>query len=631
MDSSHAPEATPAPATSSLTASYRMIPHIANPYFFGRETEMRRMERVLLPTRDTKLTVFSIVGIGGVGKSQLALHFAYSHLDDFNAVFWIPAETNFKITQTFEEIGTEAGLFEPNSNQGSLEAVAQKTKKWLRSREKPFLLIFDNVESMQTLQQYLPAGGRGSIIITTRNQNLFQPPITAWTHLKCFDDEEGKEFLLKNLPQESMNGDDTDTKRATMISQACGGLPLALSQVHRFIGALNLSLEEANVKFSALETFVNVSSDLNRLPQPDYYHQTGVPSLWDEPLEALNPSCSAIVRFVAFLDPDDMPEVFLRSFSTRDIQKKEQQTASVAPSELSGQIMTLLDTSLIYRASKSHTFSMHRLLQQTIIQRLDQAQRTDLFRSALEIIDDGFPDYDDSDRLVTSWLQCKHVLPHVTRLSTLCTHPELIEPDTLLKLGELLERAAWYLQERAARDEAAQLLERALSVAKAGLQLVNKTPETSRSDRSSTKTTVQSDLEELLSVIMNSLGTLELGRGHFDKAQALFNDAISRREDMGFVDRETIYMKRNVGIALLSSNSVQEALDMFKESLALVEDRLAISDNPRQFHDDLAFSYGSLAFGLIATGKLDEAWDAAARSTELLKQTYDLNSPRIGE
>lgn len=128
MGSSHSSQ--PAPVAA---ASYRIIPLVANISFFGRETEMQMMEKVLLPERDTRLTVFSILGIGGVGKSQLALHFTYRHLNHFNAIFWIPAETSVKIKGAFEEIGTEVGLLEPNGGQGNLEAVAQRTKKWLRN------------------------------------------------------------------------------------------------------------------------------------------------------------------------------------------------------------------------------------------------------------------------------------------------------------------------------------------------------------------------------------------------------------------------------------------------------------------------------------------------------------------
>lgn len=94
---------------------------------------------------------------------------------------------------------------------------------------------------------------------------------------------------------------------------------------------------------------------------------------------------------------------------------------------------------------------------------------------------------------------------------------------------------------------------------------------------SDTCLTVLSGLEELWTAITNSMGTLQLKSGHFEEAQKLFVDAIARRESMGIFDRETIYMKRNVGIALLSANRVQDALTAYKDSLALLEAHIAAS------------------------------------------------------
>jgi len=183
------------------------------------------MEKVLLPQRDTRLTVFSILGIGGVGKSQLALHSTYRHLNHFNPIFWVTTETSIKITQAFEEIGTEVGLLEPDGAKrarrllftkrkggcGTMVRISECTIAMMMAdfgEDKPFLLPFDIIESMSILKNYLPASGRASVMITTKSQNLFQPPGTAWAHLKCFDMEEGKHYLLTNIPRNALDGNE---------------------------------------------------------------------------------------------------------------------------------------------------------------------------------------------------------------------------------------------------------------------------------------------------------------------------------------------------------------------------------------------------------------------------------------
>lgn len=116
---------------SRSTALYRLIPHIPNPEFFGRKTELRRMHEVLIPERESRLVVLSIVGEAGVGKSQLALRFAYSNFNNFQAIFWISADTSIKIAQAYEEIAIEVGLVQRAGDQGGLNTIREITKKWL--------------------------------------------------------------------------------------------------------------------------------------------------------------------------------------------------------------------------------------------------------------------------------------------------------------------------------------------------------------------------------------------------------------------------------------------------------------------------------------------------------------------
>lgn len=315
------------------STSYRLLPHVANSSFFGRHSEMKKLEEALL--HKTTLTILSIMGEGGVGKSQLALNFAYSSLSEFHAIFWVSAETKLKAMQGYEEIAAEIGLFGSDGSQGTWESVSQWTRKWLRDygncsrhfstvssayltcTEHSFLLIFDNVVSMDSINDQLPTGARGSVLITTRNQNLFQPPITAFITLRCFDQAEGQSFILQSVSTNALSDPEQNSKDAAEIWKACGGLPLALSHLLRFTRALNIPLAEANARFTSPGVLVNPKSELNEIGRPDYYHQSGVPRLWDEPLLLLNPACSTTLQFLAHLDPDDIPEEFLKAYIER--------------------------------------------------------------------------------------------------------------------------------------------------------------------------------------------------------------------------------------------------------------------------------------------------------------------------
>jgi hypothetical protein len=76
---------------------------------------------------------------------------------------------------------------------------------------------------------------------------------------------------------------------------------------------------------------------------------------------------------------------------------------------------------------------------------MDPEQSVEIFQSVLDAVDEAFPDYDNSDRLVNAWPKCKEMIPHVAKLSDLFSTSGLTKKASLLKLGELFERAAWYI------------------------------------------------------------------------------------------------------------------------------------------------------------------------------------------
>jgi hypothetical protein len=117
--------------TASTHATYRSIPHVANGTFFGRSEELKKLHDALVPDSASNLTVVSIVGEGGVGKSQLALHFTYTHFKVFSAIFWVAADGPLKIAQAYEAIAKEVGLQQATNTQSSLGTIQDATLRWL--------------------------------------------------------------------------------------------------------------------------------------------------------------------------------------------------------------------------------------------------------------------------------------------------------------------------------------------------------------------------------------------------------------------------------------------------------------------------------------------------------------------
>ena len=88
------------------------LPSAQNPRFFGRENELENIHQVLSPQGPPMLRSISIFGLGGVGKSQIALKYAYEHIKDYDAIFWIHAQTSASMDQSVTDAVRLLGIEE---------------------------------------------------------------------------------------------------------------------------------------------------------------------------------------------------------------------------------------------------------------------------------------------------------------------------------------------------------------------------------------------------------------------------------------------------------------------------------------------------------------------------------------
>lgn len=115
------------------------IPFGINERFYGRETAIQAVREALDP-RPGKTTPRSLAlhGMGGVGKTQIALQYANSRRDSFDAILWISADNTIRMAQSFLEIARRLGLFPENEEAQDAVAAMLRVKSWLAdTREKP--------------------------------------------------------------------------------------------------------------------------------------------------------------------------------------------------------------------------------------------------------------------------------------------------------------------------------------------------------------------------------------------------------------------------------------------------------------------------------------------------------------
>lgn len=119
--------------TEAAPKNTHYIPFTENTRFYGREDILARIDGALLADPSSRsLRTFALHGMGGVGKTQIALKYANTARERFDGVFWIAAESSITMGQSFREIAKRLGLINPDLETDD-NAVMLEVKQWLSS------------------------------------------------------------------------------------------------------------------------------------------------------------------------------------------------------------------------------------------------------------------------------------------------------------------------------------------------------------------------------------------------------------------------------------------------------------------------------------------------------------------
>ncbi|EGX88664.1 tetratricopeptide repeat domain containing protein [Cordyceps militaris CM01] len=301
--------------------------HELNDDFYGRQDILQRLATELLPSTKTTtasgaaLRQFAICGFGGIGKTEIAREFCRRHVDDFDAVFWVVADEVAKLDQQYQEISLALGL-EDSSDCNSLVVSRGIVKGWLSNPrkqvgvsddssrpgvEKPnatWLLIFDNADDPMILADYWPQGS-GSILITSRD------PLAK----KMFTREDSgidleplsKTESLSLLNRLTTTTDESEVATTRRISDALGGIPLAISQMAGIIRRQDLTMSEfweLYADFDEHAALYQTKFDTNLVIYPH-----SIATVWA--FHKLKPQSRQLLELISVLDPDNIDEEVL--------------------------------------------------------------------------------------------------------------------------------------------------------------------------------------------------------------------------------------------------------------------------------------------------------------------------------
>lgn len=193
------------------------VPHSRNNNFTGREDILSHL-RGALTSGENAAWKQTLAGLGGVGKSQLAVEYIYRHLADYKLVWWIRSEDATSLAGDYASIARDLNL--PEKDSKDQPEIVRAVKRWLESSEGG-LLVFDYATGPEEICNYIPQGGAGHVIITSRNPNWRN--VSKVLPVKVFKRPESIDFLCKRTGKD-------DIKTAGILQMSLVICPLLLSR-----------------------------------------------------------------------------------------------------------------------------------------------------------------------------------------------------------------------------------------------------------------------------------------------------------------------------------------------------------------------------------------------------------------
>ncbi|KAI1108264.1 hypothetical protein F5Y14DRAFT_436850 [Nemania sp. NC0429] len=209
----------------SINVHYR-IPRRSKDIYTGRQLQMKAIEDAFSASIPPIQKRFVIQGQPGTGKTEMALKYAEEHVRQYWGVFWVDASSSANTMLSYAKIA-EVGGVERNEN---------AAKHWLSSCVSPWLLIVDNADDDEPLEELLPLGTQGRIIVTTRNRRHISYNIRGCSSLElgAMDDDDAKVLLLR-AAHEPTPWTEGIAKVAMEVCKHLHFLPLALIQAGKAI------------------------------------------------------------------------------------------------------------------------------------------------------------------------------------------------------------------------------------------------------------------------------------------------------------------------------------------------------------------------------------------------------------
>ena len=544
------------------------VPHLRNPNFTGRVQLLTQLHDAFTRSQ----TVASrqpqaLCGLGGVGKTQLALEYVYRHAADYERVWWIRSGDASTCTADFIALAAALRLpvaADPEQKVPS-DVVIAAVRRWLE-QHGAWLLIFDNAPEPEAVRDYFSRGGGGHIIVTSRNPT-WQGTATEFP-VAVFDRQESVAYVLTTARQD-------DEAAATTLAETLGDLPLALAQAAAYISAAGISLS------GYVDRFQEKRAELWKNEKaPAEYGET-VATTWAVAMQKLVqevPTAAAVLNLCAFLAPDNIP----RSLLTEHPAALPEELAPLAADSLllDRAVMALRQYALL--DANTETLTVHRLVQAVTRDRLNKDEQAAWTKAALQVLGAAFPSENPSPE---DWPLYERLVPHA-----LAAANHAVPDDALLPSATwLLIKTGLYWAGRGQWDDAVRVLSQVLVAQQRVLGAEHPHTLASMANLANVYSyqgryeQAQALHEQVLAAnrrvlgpkhphtlaSMANLANVYSRQGHYEQAQTLHEQVLAAQQRvLGAEHPDTLTSMNNLAIVYLHQGHYEQARALHEQALA---------------------------------------------------------------